>query len=79
MAAAPPIVGLPTGGAGESSRQPSGSKVGESSGDKKYRKLFKHYHKVRAALCASRLHADMLQGDLVATRTTLIVALPEAT
>ena len=90
MAAPPPVVGLPTGGAKESSRchllppslsvpaQPSGSEVGESLGHEKYRKLLKHYHKVRAALCASRLHADMLRGDLVAVRTALIMALQEA-
>ena len=87
---AAPIVGLPTGGAGESSHrhslppspfvpaQPSSSKVGEFSGDKKYRKFLKHYHEVRAALCASRLHDDMLCSDLVATCATLLVALQEA-
>jgi hypothetical protein len=54
--------------------QPSGSKVGESSGDEKYHKLLKHYHEVRALFCASRLHADMLRGDLVARRAALVVA-----
>ena len=90
MEALPPVMGLPSDGASESSRrhspslslsipaQPSGSKVGESSGDGKYRKLLKHYHEVRAALCASRLHTDMLCGDLVVARTALVVALQEA-
>ena len=84
---AAPRRGASTGGAEESSRhrspppspsvptQSSSSKVGESSGDEKYRKLLKHYHKVRAALCASRLHADMLRSDLVAMRATLVMAL----
>ena len=91
MAAPPPIEGLPTGGAEESSHrhlpllslsvpaQPSGSEVGESLGDEKYRKLLKHYHEVRATLCVSRLHADMLRGDLVAVRAALVVALQDAT
>ena len=86
MVALPPIMGLPTGGARESSHrrspppspsvpaQLSGSEVGESSGDEKYRKLLKHYHEVRALLCASRLHADMLLGDLVATSAALVMA-----
>ena len=90
MVAPPPIMGLPTGGAGESSSrcspspspyiptQPSGSEVGESSGDEKYRKLLKHYHEVRAALCASRLHTNMLRGDLVAMLAALVVVLQEA-
>jgi hypothetical protein len=58
MVAVPPIMGLPTGGIGESSyrrspplspsipAQPSGSEVGKSSGDEKHRKLLKHYHEV---------------------------------
>jgi hypothetical protein len=46
-------------------------------GDEKYHKLFKHYHEVRALLCASRLHADRLRGDLVATRAALVVAQQE--
>jgi hypothetical protein len=91
MAVSPPIVGLPTSGAGDSSHhrlppsspsvpaQPSGSEVGESSGDKTYHKLLKHYHEIRALLCVSRLHADMLCHDLVAARATLVVALQEAT
>jgi len=91
MAAPPAIMGLPTGGAGESSHhrspppspsvptQPSGSKVCESSGNEKYCKLLKHYHEVRALLCESRLHADMLLDDLVAPHTTLVVAQQEAT
>ena len=90
MAAAPPVVRLPTGGAKESSHrrslppslfvpaQPSGFEVGESSGDEKYHKLLKHYHEVRATLCVSRLHADMLCGDLVAPRVALVMALQEA-
>jgi hypothetical protein len=49
--------------------------VGKSSGDEKYRKLLKHYHE----WCASRLHADMLCGDLVAARTALVVDQQEAT
>jgi hypothetical protein len=53
--------------------------VGKSSGDEKYRKLLKHYHEVRALWCASRLHADMLCGDLVAARTALVVDQQEAT
>ena len=91
MAVPPPIMGLPTGGAGESSRhrspppspsipaQPSGSKVGESLGDEKYHKLLKHYHEVQALLCVSRLHVDMLLGDLVAACAALVVAQQEAT
>ena len=79
-------MGLSPDGARESSRrrlpppspsvpaQPSGSEVGKSLGDDKYHKVLKHYHKVRALLCASRLHADMLLGDLVAARVTLVVA-----
>ena len=86
----PPVVGLSTGGAGESSLhcsplsspfvpvEPSGYEVGESSGDEKYRKLLKHYHEVRALLCVSRLHADMLRGDLVAAHAVLVVAQQEA-
>jgi hypothetical protein len=77
-----PIVGLPTGGAGESSHhhslpprsvpaQPSSSEVG---GDEKYRKLFKHYHEARALLCASRLQVDRLRSDLVGVRTALVMA-----
>ena len=77
---------LPTGGARESSRrllpplspsvpaQPSGSEVGESSSDKKYHKLLKHYHKAHELLCASRLHTDMLLSDLVAVHAALVVA-----
>ena len=91
MAAAPPVVRLPTGGAKESSHrrslpsslsvpaQPSGSEAGESSGDEKYHKLLKYYHEVQALLCVSRLHADMLHGDMVAARTALVVAQQEAT
>jgi len=86
MATSPLIMGLPTGGVGESSchhspqsspsvpAQRFGSKVGESSGDEKYHKLLKHYHEVRALFCASRLHADMLRGDLVAACAALVVA-----
>jgi hypothetical protein len=91
MAASPPVVGLPTSGAGESSyrhslppspsipAQPFGSEVGKSLGDKKYCKLLKHYHEVQALLCASRLHADMLRGDLVAAHTALVMAQQEGT
>ena len=90
MAAPSQDVGLSPGGAGESSRrclllpslsilaQPSSSKVGESSDDKKHHKLLEHYHEVRTTLCASRLHADMLRGDLVAARAALVMALQEA-
>jgi hypothetical protein len=86
MAALPLIVGLPTSGAEELSyrrspppspsipTQPSGSEVGKSSGDKKYRKLLKHFHEIQALLCASRLDADMLLGELVAARVALVVA-----
>ena len=86
MVAPPLVMGLPTGGAGESSRhrlpppsssvpaQPSSSKVGESSGNEKYRKLLKHYHEVQALLCESRLHVDMLRVDLVVACTALVVA-----
>jgi hypothetical protein len=86
MVVFPPIVGLPTGGAKESSYRhsppsspsipikPFGSEVGQSSGDEKYHKLLKHYHKVRALLCASRLSANTLLGDLVATRAALVMA-----
>jgi hypothetical protein len=49
--------------------------VGESSGDEKYRKLLKHYHEVRATLCESRLHANMLLGELEAAHAALVVAL----
>jgi hypothetical protein len=91
MAAPPPIVGLPTGGAGELSHrcsppsspsipaQPSGSEVGKSLGDKKYLLLSKHYHELRVMLCASRLHTDMLLSDLVAMCTALVMAQREAT
>ena len=87
MAMPPTIMGLPTGGARESSRrrspplspsippQPTGSELGKSSGDQNYHKLLKHYHEVRAVLCASRLHTDMLRGDLVVAHATLVVAL----
>ena len=90
MATRPPIVGLPTGGVGESSHrrspppsppilaQPSSSEVGESSAYEKYHKFLKNYHEVRAVLCASRLHVDMLRGELVAARAALVVALQEA-
>ena len=79
-------MGLTTSGAKESSHHrslppspsvpalPSSSEVGECSGNKKYHKLLKHYHEVRAVLCASRLHADMLRGDLVAACAALVVA-----
>jgi hypothetical protein len=53
--------------------------VGESSSDKKYHKLLKHYHKVQALWCASKLYANMMRGDLVATRVALVVAQQEAT
>ena len=56
----------------------SGFEVGESSSDEKYHKLLKHYHEVRALLCASRLHANMLLGDLVVARAALVVAQQEA-
>ena len=90
MAAPPPIMGLPTCGARESSHhrssllslsapaQPFGFEVGESSGDEKYRKLLKHYHEIRALLCASRLHVEMLRGDLVAMCAALVMAQQEA-
>ena len=86
MAVLPLIVGLPTGGARESSchrlplpnpsvpAQPSTSEVGKSSSDEKYRKLLKHYDEVRVLLCASRLHANMLRIDLVAAHATHVVA-----
>jgi excinuclease UvrABC nuclease subunit len=48
--------------------------VGKSLGDKKYRKLLKHFHEIQALLCASRLDADMLLGELVAARVALVVA-----
>ena len=38
----------------------------------------KHYHEVQELLCVSRLHTDMLCGDLVATCATLLMALQEA-
>jgi hypothetical protein len=58
--------------------QPSASEVGESLGDEKYHKLLKHYNEVQALWCASRLHADMLCGDLVAVRAVVFVAQQEA-
>ena len=64
--------------------QPSSSIVGksleegESSSDEKYRKLLKDYHEVRALLCSSRLDADMLHIDSVATHAALDVAQQEA-
>jgi hypothetical protein len=84
MVAPAPIMGLPIGGAGESFHrcsplpspsvptQPSSFEVGESLGDEKCHKLLKHYHKVRALLCVSRLHADMLLSDLVPARIALV-------
>jgi hypothetical protein len=53
--------------------------VGKSSGDEKYHKLLKHYHEVQALWYASRLHANMLCGDLVVARTALVVDQPEGT
>jgi hypothetical protein len=86
MAALPLVVGLSTSGARELSHrrspppspsiptQPSGSEVGESSGDKKHHKLLKHFHEIQALLCVSRLDADMLLGDLVAAHVALVMA-----
>ena len=83
MVAPSPIMGLSPGGARESSHrrlpppspsipaQPSSSKVGESSDDVDYHQILKDYHKVQVVLSLTRLNAEMLRGELDATRNAL--------
>ena len=64
--------------------QPSGSKVGKSLEEREYlddvdyRQLLKDYRTVQVLLSSSRLNAEMLRGELDATRDALQVSENEA-
>jgi hypothetical protein len=89
MVALTQVVGLSSRGAKESScrhlpppspsipAQPSGSEVGESSGEHEsldninYHQLLKDYHEVQADLSSTRLNTEMLRGEQDAVHDTL--------
>jgi hypothetical protein len=95
MATPSPVVALSPDGAGESSRhrllpsspsvpaQPSSSKVGKSSEERKssddveYHQLLKDYHEAQADLSSTKLNAKMLRTEVHATRDTLHFSMTE--
>ena len=95
MASPFPVVGLSPGGAEESSHhrllplspsvlaQPSGSEVGESSGEREssddieYHQLLKDYREAQADLSSIRLNAEMLRAKLDAARDALHFSMTE--